>query len=375
MKRFLVLICVCGIVGLATGSKVQAQGQDKVSYYDRAAKPDKKGNFPVIELSGKIDAESPSGVTVTPRGGKGKDVPAADIKDIHYDTQIIGISTIKTKYNLAFKSEQDALAATGDKRYKLLTDPKEGALPNYQEVLADRAKFPKPLIRHVEFKVPMLMLAAYGSDKKREAEALKLLLAFRDAHRDSWQIGACLEKLGDLQMASEDYKSAVKTFDEILAMRDLSDENKAKYRLLAADALVKGKEFATAQTRLDAILKTMKPTDAQYFPLQMRLMKCKASTPTGVDGAIKDLEKIIKDTKEDDKYKKAVAHNTLGDCYLMNNKPGDAIYEYLYVDVWYNVDPGELAKAYSELIKIYEKFNKPARVKEYQEKLSKLKGR
>src|SRR5262249_25625098 len=139
--------------------------------------------------------------------------------------------------------------------------------------------------------------------------------------------------------------------------------------------LVKGKEFTTAQSRLDAILKTLKPTDTQYFPLQMRLMKCKAATPAGLGGAITDLEKMIKETKEDEKYKKAVAHNTLGDCYLMNNKPGDAIYEYLYVDVWYNTDPGELAKAYSELIKIYEKFNKPARVKEYQEKLSKLKAR
>jgi tetratricopeptide (TPR) repeat protein len=370
------LMAVCGIVSLASAGKVAAQSQDRVSYYDRAGKVDPKKGPPVVDVTGTVSNESAAGVTVTPRGGAKKEIAATDIKDIHYDPQITGISKDKTAYNTAFKAETEAQAASGDKRYKLLTDAKDGALPNYDLVLKSKDKFPnKALVRHIEFKVPMLMLAAYAGNKKQEAEALKLLMAFRESYKDSWQIGACLDKIGELQMANEDYKNAVKTFDELLALKGLSDEAKASYRLQAADALVKGKDFATAQTRLDAILKTMKPTDPQYFPLQMRLMKCKASTPAGLGGAIKELETIIKDTKEDDKYKKAVAHNTLGDCYLMNNKPGDAIYEYLYVDVWYNVDKQELAKAYSELIKIYEKFNKPARVKEYKEKLSKLQGR
>ena len=124
--------------------------------------------------------------------------------------------------------------------------------------------------------------------------------------------------------------------------------------MLSADALVKSSDAAGEEKRIEAILSKMRQEDPQYFSLDMRRIKCKAGKPDQVNAAIAELTKKIKELPEDNKPQKAIAHNTLGDCYLMSkDHKGDAVYEFLLVEVWYPANEAELSKAYSELAKIY----------------------
>jgi hypothetical protein len=368
MKRLVIGIALLGWLGFLASSDVSAQGQikDKVTYYkDRVKKV-------TAETIGEVTKEDSGGLKVQPLVGKSIDVPAGDVVDVVYDLRITGDSSLKWKsvYAGAVKAERDAdKAAKADLRRKGL----EEAMKGYQDIL-DSKLATKAANRHLEYKIARLTAVLATNNKGLEEKAVKLLGEFRDKNASCWQLNSCLERLADLQLQRDDYKGAVKTLDDMLQRKDLTDEAKMNYRMQIADALVKAKDYTGASTRLNDILKGMKDTDPRFFPLNMRRIKCKAADGGKVDEAITELVKIIKATKEEDKYRKAVAHNTLGDCYMLKDRVGDALYEFLLVDVWYPSDQQETAKAYGELIKIYEKLRKPARVKEYKDKLEKLKS-
>ena len=213
-----------------------------------------------------------------------------------------------------------------------------------------------------------------AEDKVKRKAATEMLLKFKSDHPNSWQLIGCLEKLADLQQEGGDFKGAAETFDAMAKMKELSLDTRKKCQLAAAQALVKAGDNAGAESRLNAVLKTIKKDDPQYFRLQMTLAQCQASQKDQVVKAIANLNKIVAGLKEDDQLRKAIALNTLGDCYLANNRSKDALYAYLNVDQYYNADREEHRKACAQLVKLYDKLRDKQRVKEFQEKLAQLKN-
>jgi hypothetical protein len=66
---------------------------------------------------------------------------------------------------------------------------------------------------------------------------------------------------------------------------------------------------------------------------------------------------------------KALAYNALGDCYRLNNRPREALWPYLWVDVIYHQDRQEHLKAMADLAKLFAEQGDTARAKEYRDKL------
>ena len=379
MNRWILRLFVgCGVLLLAA-PHAQAQVKDKVFYIDHnAPKPDpKKGPpAPTPPYEGEVTAEGPNGITIKLSTGPTKEVAATDIRDIQYDTRITGFDKIKGRFAEGVIAEGASIAPKNPAEEKEKTKNLDKAIDAYKEVQTSKnEKLTKAFLRQLEYKLASLQLLKAAGNKAGEDEAMKGLIAFAQKYPDGWQISGCLERIADYQMAREDYKSAVKSIEDILKLK-LSKDMENKYQMMSADALVKSGDVAGAEKRIEAILSKLPKDDPSYFSLEMRRIKCKAGKPDQVNAAIAELTKKIKELPEDNKAQKAVAHNTLGDCYLMSkDHKGDAVYEFLLVEVWYPANDTELSKAYSELSKIYANDRKnEARAKEYQDKLAKLRA-
>jgi hypothetical protein len=66
---------------------------------------------------------------------------------------------------------------------------------------------------------------------------------------------------------------------------------------------------------------------------------------------------------------KAAAYNVLGDCLRRDPKQKkEALYAYLWVDVVYNQDAAEVAKATSRLAELFGELKDEERAKKYRDK-------
>jgi hypothetical protein len=95
----------------------------------------------------------------------------------------------------------------------------------------------------------------------------------------------------------------------------------------------------------------------------------------GLEGAKGDLSASVKKVedaigKATDLSLKALGYNVLGDLYLAQKKPREAMWSYLWVDVVYNQDRGEHLKAMTRLIKIFKEANDTEKAQLYTEKLA-----
>ena len=70
-----------------------------------------------------------------------------------------------------------------------------------------------------------------------------------------------------------------------------------------------------------------------------------------------------------DKSLKAVAYNTLGQCYYDSDQLKEARWEFLWVDVVFNQDKSEHAKALYYLSKIFDQLNEPERAQDCRDAL------
>jgi tetratricopeptide (TPR) repeat protein len=76
---------------------------------------------------------------------------------------------------------------------------------------------------------------------------------------------------------------------------------------------------------------------------------------------------VIKESN--DKYVKAVGHNTLGYCYMEQGQTKDAVWEFLWVDVVYNQDRMQHGKALYHLWDLFTKDGDAPRAQECREAL------
>ena len=211
--------------------------------------------------------------------------------------------------------------------------------------------------------------------------AVDQLAKFRKDYPNSWQLTTVMEKLADLQRDIGDFKGAARTYDDMSQMKVFAADKRKRYEQEAAMALLRGKDHKTAKDRLVRIRDTLKKDDPQYFRLQMYIAQCDAATPGQMDKAIAQLRKIVLDTKDDDKFRKSVAHATLADCYLAkgdNNSLLEALFEYLKADLLYGSERGgdkqEHARVCTELSRLFRHraISQPSRAKEYEEKAEML---
>lgn len=329
MKSLTPMAAVSLVLAIASSA---ALAQDRVTYRDRAAKG------PQV-ASGRIESESLAGIKIG-----AKLVNAADVLDVQYDLP----GAIKLDY-------PRAVAAEG-------RSPTE-AIPLYEALLrTPSVQNHKTLKRQIEFKIAMLAAARAEESPEQLQKAITAVAKCKKDHPDSWQLVPLTRMLARLNLDKEppNTEAARVAFEELAATQGAPQELKNECAFQVIDLLLADGKIDDARQKLSS-LPANEPRTRVYQ------IGCQASVDKIADAA-KQLEELI--DKSADRPLKAAAYNMLGDIYRRDAKTKkDALYAYLWVDVVYNDDPTELAKAYSRLAELFNELKDEERAKKYRDKL------
>jgi len=356
MQRTIVQFSLLCLLAVAIGS---AAASDVITYRDG-----KKATGQ--EQPGTIQDESITSVVIMPNlKNTPKTIDAADIINIVYE-EPLKTKDAKDAYRKAVNAETaaDRAGANAPNRKQLVAE----ALAEYQKALPKLAGV-KFVERHVQYKIGVLAARLAADDAAQLPVAIDALAKFKAANPNSWQITNCIRVLAKLYSDTNDYEKAAATFEQLKGMNGLTKEMKLDAELQAINSWVLGGNMAKAGDLLRPLLASLPPTDPKFLELQMKqdLILAKSGK---FKQAETELKGLIKDAKDKDKV--ALFHNTLGECYLVNNQPKDAVFEFLWVEMMYNQNKNEELKAVAQLEKVFKQLNRPDRAREYADKLDRM---
>jgi tetratricopeptide (TPR) repeat protein len=356
-----------GLAGMFVAQVALAQSQTVIIYLKS-----KKG----LPLKDKvITDESVQGIKVK---GEPNTITPDDIDDVDYSARIES-ATIRNKYTNAATAEKNAVKGPKEKRLDQLGD----AISKYQDVLDNAPKDQLYARRHLAFKIAYLTAQlGLGSDKQlHRVDGIKKLTEFKKANPDSWQFTPTLMTLIQLhaeqqefaemravvkELAAANVPNKVKGEGKMLVVRHFMELGKTLLRQKKGDEAEK--QFAEAKTELNALLAELPKDSPLRMPAELALAQCKAINKDKKDEATKELKKLLE--KVTDKDTRAVIYNTLGEIYYDDGQLQDARWQFLWVDVIYNQDKEEHAKALYYLWKIFNQLSEPERGVEFFEMLA-----
>jgi tetratricopeptide (TPR) repeat protein len=351
MKRIVPAIICCCALGLGRAPAVRAQSD--VTFYDRTTKKE-------MRATGDIQSEAPNKIVIKPNTGAAREIAAADIVDVVYEVP----PRSKLDYTAARGDERKIDTVKEEERKKTIDE----AVRSYQKLLRDlTGEKARPAARHLEYKIARLLGRAAEDQDDQVDPAIEALQKFRKEHPDSWQISSCARLLARLLLdKKKDFEGARKVYADLAATPSLARETKQECDLLMARCLIRGKKVAEAAKLLQDVLKTVPSDDSQATRVRVYLAECLGNSGK-LDDAVKQLEELIAKTPDNDL--KALAYNTLGDCYRENNRPKDALWAYLFVDVVYHQDKREHARAVEQLARLFAELGDKERAEQYRERM------
>jgi TolA-binding protein len=341
MKRFLftaALVCSLGL-----GWMGSAYCQDAV-YLKGAKKP----------VSGLVVAESPKEIKLR---GRAEPIPAEDIRDIEYNIKDPDVR-IKA-YRPAANAEAELQKAADDAgRLKKL----DVVLGKYQALLP-KVDPKQPFVRrHIVYKIALytaLKADLEGTETARIL-AIEKLKAFTTKYPTAWQLVRALTTLARMQVEQKDYASAEETF-KAMAEAPVSEAARQDAELAAAQLSMKSGKYDEARRKLEAVAAKLPADSPAAQKARLAEAECLAATKN-LPAAQDLLKKLLAQAK--DPGVKAVAYNTLGYCYFLADQMKDACWAFLWVDVVFNQDKAEHAKALYYLNQVFARLNQPERARE-----------
>ncbi len=317
-------------------------------------------------IKGTITAESAKEIKV----GTKQLIPAENIIEVVYE---LDTATTTIRYKKAVTAEKESLDPAKEANRKgLLAE----AIKLYEDVLpAVTQKNPK---RHIEYKIAMLQVRQAQEDGAPVKDAIAKLSDFTKKHPTAWQITNAYETLGRLQMDAQDYAGAEETYAKMAGLVTLPEETRMDARMLAVQAKLRAGKYDEARSDIADIQRNL-PKESRFFGRtkvaeaeclvaeSAKYGKDDAKRAKLFDQAVEQVRAVIKESN--DSYVKAVGHNTLGYCYAEQGKAKDAIWEFLWVDVVYNQDRIQHAKALFHLWDLFTKEGDAPRAQECREAL------
>ena len=313
-----------------------------------------------IFLRGKAGFDKKTIKQETARGlvvlGAKKPIPAEDIVDIEYELLPIDIRT--GVYRTARKEED---ASNNPKLSEAERKANLGkALEGYQAALKGLQAGQIYAGRNLEYKIAVLMARQAQEEERAPDQAIAKLSDFKSKHADSWQITSCLKLLARLQLEKKQYAEAEQTYKE-LAQANVSDVVRQEAELSAAQVSLRAGKHELARKKLQELIAKL-PKDSPFIArAQIAQAECLVAAKKP-DEARKILKQIVKETG--DKGLKAAAYNALGESYAKAGMLKEARWEFLWVDVVYNQDRNEHARALYYLWWIFSQLNEPERAQE-----------
>jgi hypothetical protein len=353
MKRLLIGFTVCTSF-LVFGAS--ALGQDAIHYFDRQTKKNEI-------LKGTITSETPAEVTCKPSaGGKAMMIRSADISEIEYqyhDTGKIARLQWTRPTNALRRARVTTKPADRDREVKT-------ALEAFRE-LAPLVAENKTWTRNVQFGIAEALALQAEGDAAGVDPAISALKKFRADHGDGWQLVKATKMLVRLLELKGDEAGAQATYTEMADNPSAPKEVRQEFGLLVVRHLLLKGKHAEAATKAKAIQQGLADDDPQAVKLKVYLAACDIAA-SKLDGVEQVLKAVVEGAADDDV--KALARNTLGDYYRSRGQGEKAFWEYLWVDIHYNEDREELAKALYYLARLFADVRKePARAKECLDRL------
>lgn len=312
--------------------------------------------------TGTIKQESPLGIKLKTAKAE-LDIPADDIRDILYTIEPTAVMV--NQYRPGTKAEQAALVAT-DKmvRAKLLKE----ALQFYTQTLKMMKADQPSAQRHLEYKLALLrwQMAQESGQQDAVNQATAGLADFRKKNPDAWQTGQCLKMLALLYQQRKQWPEAEDTLKE-LAQSSGAGEYRLDAELGVFDALTQQGRYADAQAGLQAL--AAKQPKGSVANLRARLVLAESlAHAKKFDEARKIAADVLAETK--DKILRGRAYNTLGICDVLAGQWREASWNFLWVDLIYNQDKGERARALYYLAIAFEEMGDPDRAREWRSALA-----
>lgn len=226
--------------------------------------------------------------------------------------------------------------------------------------------------RYLEFKVATLA-AKVADDTADDAnwqakadEAVTLLGQFLTAYPTGWEAWPVGRTEARLQFESGKFQEAARTWAKLAASKDLPADLKQDAALQEIDALIRGKRAGDASARIGELLKSA-PAGPVKEKLAVYQAAAKAVEGGSPDEGAKLLQAEVEKTK--DPAVRAVAYSMLGEVYMAADRPRDAMWAFLWVEVVYNQDRDEVAKAMSRIADSFKAQGDDDRHKASREKL------
>jgi hypothetical protein len=328
--------------------------QDQVRYIDRAARKE-------AVASGSIQEESAKGITVRLiKPAESKLIPATDVREVEYQVP----TALRIEFRSPFAKEERAIQEPKEDARKKLQGE---ALAEYRALLPRLAES-KHAQRYVQFRTARLLAAQADEGTEPADPAIKALVQFKAEHPNSWEIVPCTRLLGRLQAGKGDLAAAQKTYEAAANRTDVPPEFRQECQLRVVEALLAARQHAEAEKRLQGLAGGLAKDDPQAARVQVYLAKCQIVAGKGAE-AEAQLRAILGGAA--DGLTKGPACNTLAEYYRQGNRPEDAFWLYLWVDVLYNQDREAHAEALYHLSKLFQQVkNDAARAQECQERLA-----
>lgn len=303
-------------------------------------------------VNGAIQDETPAGIKLKTEDGKVKVIPALLIRAVDYGEGVDAVGRVD--YHAGDSKLDRALQeATAKKK----TDGLESALLAYRELDSnDKLRRIATVHRYFQYRIAQTTALLAQDDISRRETAFAALNDYKTAFADGWEIVPALQLLASLQEEKGDTEAARKTYAHLSDLPGISPDIKLQSQLKGARLLMRALKFRVAEQKLTQVESALPADDPQRAFVEVYLIQSRIAQKGKLDGIDNKLEQIIRTGK--DGSLRGLAHNALGDYYRAKGDNAQAFWEYCKVEMLYNQDKEEHAKALYYLSQL---FNKPPR--------------
>ncbi len=300
-------------------------------------------------VSGTIQEETPAGIKLKTDKGEVKNIPTLHIRAVDYGEGIDAVGRVDYHSGDA-KLDRALLETTAKKK----ADGLESALLAFRELDSNDKLHRIPSVhRYFQYRIAQTMALLAQDDISRRDAAFTVLNDYKTAFPDGWEIVPALQLLASLQEEKGDTEAASKTYADLAELPGISAAMKLQSQLKGARLLLRALKFRAAEAKLKQIQSALPADDPQRAFVEVYLIQSRIAQKGNLNGLDKKLEQLLRTTN--DGALRALAHNALGDYYRAQGDNAQAFWEYCKVDMLYNQDKEEHAKALYYLSQLFDK--------------------
>ena len=336
-RRAVAAMTVTGVVVVLAWAATRPATADVVTLTPDATTKGAAGGV----VRGTVISESSAKVEVK-LGNSVTSIPANEVAGIVYDGHPVTLEQAQVK---------DAAGALAE------------AIDLYKKAVVDAAARPF-IAEDAAFGQARATADLAQTEAARLNEANTLLDNFSRTYKAGRHVGPALEALARLQIARENYPGADATLASIAKLPG-GDDRAASLRI---KLLTRKGQTAEAIGEIDKII----AANADGSPRKRDAILAKAEALTAlkkVGDAEALVRSLIQSTGPEDASTQALAHNTLGDCLRASGRSREALYAYLHVDLLFNKEKDEHAKALAQIAQLWRELKRPDRADDAFERL------